>query len=118
VSVSLGNDVFRKLCCECFRYVRINKAPADVTATVFISPNPGMGFYAVAGVEIIHCGARAAPATARHDNLDNVREIPLNGLVTAHPPKPPGAHWLIDFFSEWESRRRDPDQFNTDPGHF
>ena len=59
MSVSLGNDVFRKLCCECFRYVRINRAPADVTATVFISPNPGMGFYAVAGVEIIHCGARA-----------------------------------------------------------
>jgi hypothetical protein len=51
-----------------------------------------MCLYAVASVEIIHRGARAAPTTSRHDNFDDMREISLDISVAPHP-RSPLARW-------------------------
>jgi hypothetical protein len=43
-------------------------------------------------MEIFHCIARAAPTTV-HGNFDNMREIPLDRSVVAHPRSPPNARY-------------------------
>jgi hypothetical protein len=51
-----------------------------------------MCLHAVASVEIIHRGARAAPTTPRHNHFDNIREVPLDISVAPHP-RSPLARW-------------------------
>jgi hypothetical protein len=77
-----------KLCCKRFRNFAISKAPPDVPATIFISPAPWMWVYAMADVEVIHGVPLAPQTTVRHDNFDNMREIPFDEFVAWHPQSP------------------------------
>jgi hypothetical protein len=80
----------------------MSKVPADIPATIFISPMPKMCFYAVASMEIIHSIPLARETTLRHERFDNMREVPFNEFVACHPQSPARCQ-LTDFFCERES---------------
>jgi hypothetical protein len=47
-----------------------------------------MWVYAMADVEVIHGVPLAPQTTVRHDDFDNMREIPLDEFVAWHPQSP------------------------------
>ena len=78
----------------------------DIPATVFISSTPKMCLDAAANKEIIHSVPLASQATPRHDNFDNMREVPLDEFVARHAPRLPSAvPILLIFFKEREPTR-------------
>jgi hypothetical protein len=75
-----------KLCCKRFRNFAISKAP--YTGNHLYIARALMWVYAMAGMEVINGIPLAPQTTVRHDNFDNMREIPFDEFVAWHPQSP------------------------------